>query len=314
MLNGNVLITGGAGFLGRGIMARAQRENWPAKFYVLSRDEEKQVQAKRRFPDARFILGDVCDYERLRMVCHGMDTVIHAAALKFIPEGEFNADECVRVNIDGSRTVRDAARAAGVRRVVGVSTDKAAQPINIYGMTKAVMERLFVEAAQSGDTTFTACRYGNVLGSTGSVVPVMMKQYRDAGSVTITDPNMTRYWMSIDHAIDTILHAHEAGAGTVTIPTPQAAGMLELVNAVLEYLHVPGSHVQAIGRRPGEKLHETLVTEYEAMRLRWADDYYELLPPGNDDYNLLPRAFDSDSAPRIDVETLVGMIESSSLV
>src|SRR6266542_5461518 len=186
-LAGRVLITGGAGFLGRGIMRHAKRNGSRAEFTIFSRGEQNQALCRQRFPKANYVLGDVCDVDRLALTMLGHDIVIHAAALKFIPEGEFNASECVRVNIDGARSVVAAARMAGVSRVVGISTDKAAQPVNIYGMTKAVMERLFAEAAAAaGRTIFTTCRYGNVIGSTGSVVPMMMKQWCDNHVIKIT--------------------------------------------------------------------------------------------------------------------------------
>lgn len=325
MLTGNVLITGGTGFLGRGIMRRARRDQWPVKFTILSRDEKKQAECRAKYPEARYVLGDVTDGSRLYLTMLGHDTVIHAAALKYIPEGEFNADECVRVNIDGARSVIDAARSAGVERVVGISTDKAAQPVNIYGMTKAVMERLFAEAADRSGHTFTTCRYGNVIGSTGSVVPVMRDQFTKDGFVRITDQYMTRFWMPIDDAVDTVVQALSAAPGTVTIPDPMAASMHAIAYAVLGSMGEPmyptetgviedDTRIHIIGARPGEKQHEDLLTHYELFRARKSGGYYTLLPVGNEDYgNELP-TLSSHHARSVDRETLADWIMDSVYV
>lgn len=284
MLTGNVFITGGAGFLGRGIMRRAREENWPCKFTVYSRNELNQVNCAHKFPTARYVLGDVEDSVRLSLSMVGHDTVIHAAALKFIPEGEFNASEVVRVNIDGTRSVISAARIAGVRRVVGISTDKAAQPVNIYGMSKAVMERLFAETSTDYGTIYTTCRYGNVIGSTGSVVPVMIEQFRTEGQVKITDPSMTRFWMSVDDAVSTILEALEAGPGVTVVPYPTASNMWSVATAVLAHLKQADTRekILVIGPRPGEKQHEDLITSYERMRTVQSGSFFHILPPGNE--------------------------------
>lgn len=322
-LKGKVLITGGTGFLGRGILRAAFRDGWDAQFTIISRDEQKQAHCRARYPNASYVLGDVTDGQRLALAMLGHDYVIHAAALKYIPEGEFNANECVRVNIDGARTVIDAARAAGVGRVVGISTDKAAQPINIYGMTKAVMERLFAEASSVYGPTFTTCRYGNVIGSTGSVVPVMQQQWRDHSQVQITDPYMTRFWMSVDYAVATILRAFEATPGAVKIPPLRAASMQTLAYSVLgsmgEPMHAPDGDVAAdprikiIGKRPGEKQHEDILTHYELYRtvhhVTLGD--YELLPPGNEVYTQELPTLSSDQARRFDREMLRDMILDS---
>lgn len=292
-MKGKILITGGAGFLGRGIMRQAAREGWDAKFTIFSRDELKQSLCRQKYPGATYILGDVVNVDRLALAMTGHDIVIHAAALKFIPEGEFNANECVRVNIDGARSVVDAARMAGVNRVVGISTDKAAQPINIYGMTKAVMERLFAEAANSGGVTFTTCRYGNVIGSTGSVVPVMMEQWKKERTLYITNPQMTRFWMPVRSAVDTIEQALLAPPGTTVVCNPLSASMLDVATAILLALEEPtyrvdigggDSRLKIVGHRPGEKMHEDLVSSYEMYRAESIGEYTYIMPPGNDHY------------------------------
>lgn len=321
-LRGNILITGGAGFLGRGIMRAAKRDGWDAHFTVFSRDEQKQAYCRTLYPDAHYVLGDITDTERLWLAMLGHDYVIHAAALKYIPEGEFNADECVRVNIDGARSVITAARSAKVQRVVGISTDKAAQPVNIYGMTKAVMERLFAEASDVFGPVFTTCRYGNVIGSTGSVVPVMREQYRTFKMVQITDTYMTRFWMPIDAAVNTILRAFEAPAGSVTIPTPRAASMRALALAVLGSLdltmypdpEVADPRIKIVGPRPGEKQHEDLVSHYELYRTTVDGEWYTLMPPGNENYSVETATVSSDRSRGVDREVLAEWIKDAVTV
>lgn len=323
-LRGRILITGGTGFLGRGILRAAKRDGWDASFTILSRDEEKQARARRAYPEATYVLGDVLDVQRLSLLMIGHDYVIHAAALKFIPEGEFNASEVVRVNIDGARSVMDAARSAGVKRVIGISTDKAAQPINVYGMTKAVMERLFAESRTGDYTTFTTCRYGNVIGSTGSVVPVLREQFEEHGYVTITDPHMTRFWMPIDDAVAVVLRAAEATPGSVKIPDPRSASMQAIAHAVLKSLGQPYTfsggdfdpRIRVIGKRPGEKQHEDLISHYELYRTTFDATVgdYELMPPGNEDYTNEMPTLSSNAARTVDWELLADWIKDSVTV
>lgn len=319
MLHGKVLITGGTGFLGRGIMRRAREESWPVEFTIVSRDEKKQAEARARYPEARYVLGDVCDTNRMFLTMLGQDTVIHAAALKYIPEGELNADECVRVNIDGARSIIESARAAHVKGVVGVSTDKAAEPVNVYGMTKAVMERLFAEASdRTPPTKFTTCRYGNVIGSTGSVVPVMQQQFMLRGMVDITDRHMTRFWMSVNDAVDVIIQALAAEPGTVTVPEPKAASMQAVAYSVLgamgEAPYAPDGDVltdpriRIVGKRPGEKQHEELISEHELFRTVKDGEYYHIMPPGSEHYERTHAALASNLAKYLDRETLMLMI------
>jgi len=296
-LEGSVLITGGTGFLGRGILRRAERENWPAQFTVVGRDEEKMVWCQRKFPAHRYILCDVLDTDRLADLMLGHDIVIHGAALKFIPEGELNAYEVVRNNIDGARSVITAAKDSMTSDVVGISTDKAVAPANIYGMSKAVMERLFAESS-TPLTRFTTCRYGNVVGSTGSVVPMMRRQIEAEQPVTITDPLMTRYWMSVGEAVSTVVAGVGAAAGSITIPTPTSSNMHTLAHAV-QCAVDPLRHdrdgcrfdcrrsgddciggIEIIGVRPGEKDHEQLVSMHELDRTELVDGYLRVLPPG----------------------------------
>lgn len=273
-----VLLTGGTGFLGLGILRRVAAGDLDWECTVYSRDETKQDKCRHRYPFARYVLGDVKDFDRLQAVMVGHDWVIHAAAMKYIPEAELNAAECIRVNIGGSETVTRAANAAGILRVVGISTDKAVQPVNIYGMSKAVMERLFADAAQfPGHAEFVCVRYGNVVGSTGSVIPMFRQQLAEFGHVRITNPDMTRFWMSVDEAIDLILVALEqAKPGSVVIPLARAMRIEDVARAATK----DSIKMEIIGQRPGEKLHEQLIHYEESVRVMRHNTWFELLPPG----------------------------------
>jgi len=271
-----VLVTGGAGFLGRGILRAVSQGRLGWDVTVYSRDETKQDLCRRRYPFARYVLGDVRDAERMQFAMVGHDAVVHAAALKYIPEAELNAHECVAVNVHGSLGVIRAARAAQVPRVVGISTDKACQPVNTYGATKMLMERLFSEA--SGPTTaFTCVRYGNVVGSTGSVLPLFAEQYRETGRVRITDSRMTRFWMSVDEAIGLIETALSAEPNTIIVPMASAMSLVDAARAATS----PDVPIDIIGERPGEKHHEMLIHYEESVRVTRREGWYELHPPGS---------------------------------
>ena len=276
-----VFITGGAGFLGGGILRRiAQGKlNWEAT--VFSRDETKQEECTRRYPFARYIIGDVKDLDLLTVAMMGHDVVIHAAAIKYIPEAEINAIECINVNVKGSYNVVKAARTAGIERVVGISSDKAVQPVNIYGCSKMVMERMFADTSRYEDpTAFTCVRYGNVVGSTGSVIPLFKRQYEQLGRVQITNPDMTRFWMSIDEAIDLIEVALEkAIPGAIIVPTARAMKISDVAKAAVK----DDVEMEIIGERPGEKLHEQLIHYEESVRIVLRQEpffHHELFPPG----------------------------------
>lgn len=261
MLYGKVLITGGSGYLGRAIMKRAQRESWPCQFTVFSRDEYKQAKCRRQYKDARYILGDVRYREQLTLAMVGHDLTIHTAALKYVPEGEHNVTECISVNVGGTQSVFAAAREADMARVVVISTDKAVAPSNVYGMTKALCERLVGETAMDlYGPEISAVRYGNVIGSTGSVIPEFERQYKETKHVSVTDPDMTRFWMPVDDAIDLIVTASKSESGSILVPQPRAMLLADLVAAV-----VPNATMDVTGLRPGEKMHETLLTQSESV-------------------------------------------------
>ena len=274
------LITGGAGFLGRGILRRIERGALDWEVTVYSRGETKQDECRRRYPFARYILGDVRDADRLRVAMMGHDIVIHAAALKRIPEAEVNAAECVAVNMGGTQVVMQAADAARIRRVVGISTDKAVQPVNVYGCSKMAMERLFADTAQfEGGPEFVCVRYGNVVGSTGSVIPLFRRQVEELGRVRITNPAMTRFWMAADEAIDLIMLAlARAEPGSIVVPQARAMTILDVAKAATS----DDVEIEIIGERPGEKLHEMLIHYEESVRAVIELDpfHFQLLPPG----------------------------------
>lgn len=279
------LITGGSGFLGRGILRKISRGELDWDPTILSRDEYKQFLCQRRYPSARYVLGDIKDIDRLSATMTGHDFVVHAAAIKFVDKAELNAAECIAVNVGGTVNVIKAAKAAGVQRVVGISTDKAVKPVNIYGCSKMAMERLFAESSNSA-TKFVCVRYGNVVGSTGSVIPLFQRQFEEEGKVKLTNPNMTRFWMSVDEAVKLIelaLSGAEESPGAVFIPLVKAMPMSDVVLAAVG--EVP---VEIIGERPGEKEHEALVHYQESVRVIKFVDHYRLLPAGS---NLSQQAF-----------------------
>lgn len=276
MITGSVLMTGGTGTLGQAIAERAALEKWDCTFTIYSRDEIKQQAMRCQYPQFRYVLGDVADYSTLERVIVGHDTVLHLAAFKHIPAGEMNVQVVLETNVIGSRNVAQAALRTGVKTVLGISTDKACQPVNIYGASKMMMERIFQEYDRAELTAFHLCRYGNVLTSMGSVVPVWQKQ-RDRGMpLTLTDPTMTRFWLTPSQAVDVALLALSEPRGTVTIPRLPGMAMGDFAAAVF-----PGYPTVTVGTRYGEKQHEDLLAGVEAARVELLTDpleYYRLHP------------------------------------
>lgn len=279
---GSILISGGAGFLGRGILRYIERNHISAKVTVYSRDEHKHVALRARFPWVHTVLGDVNDINRLRAVMSGHDTVIHAAALKHIPEAEKDVTEAITVNINGSRSVAWAALQAGIKRVVGISTDKVSSPVSVYGATKMLMERTFQEAQRlAPHTRFSCVRYGNVVSSTGSVIPIFLDQIAKDDEVTITSTAMTRFWISIDDAVRLVEKAlsDQSRRGHVYVARCQAMSVMDVAQAAwIMSKHSGKVRHRLIGLRPGEKIHETLVDGHEAQ-YAIDDDKYILIPP-----------------------------------
>lgn len=274
-----VLVTGGTGSFGKKMVEIMLKEYHPAKLIVYSRDELKQHEmrvAGFNHPSLRYFIGDVRDLPRLQRAFNGVDIVIHAAALKQVPACEYNPMEAIKTNILGSSNVIDAALDAGVSRVVALSTDKAVNPINLYGATKLAAEKLFVQsnAYAGGMTTrFSCVRYGNVVGSRGSVVPIFLKQ-RQNGKITITDERMTRFWISLEQGVRFVIRcAEQMHGGEVFVPKIPSMSILDLAKTV-----APEAEVEVIGIRPGEKLHEVLISEDEARTTAELEDMFVVQP------------------------------------
>ncbi|MBI3634348.1 MAG: UDP-N-acetylglucosamine 4,6-dehydratase (inverting) [Candidatus Yonathbacteria bacterium] len=273
-----ILVTGGTGTFGRAFVARILKNKKVVKVIVLSRDEFKQNEMSRDFQDKRlnFFLGDVRDLSRLERAFSGVDVVIHAAALKQVPATEYNPLEAVKTNINGTQNVVDAALNRGVDKVLFVSSDKAVEPINLYGATKLVAERLTVASNAyrgQGNTKLSVVRYGNVIGSRGSVIELVEKQ-RATGSVTLTDERMTRFWIHIQDVMEIVINILDCmEGGEIFIPKMKSLRVVDVLKTL-----APECKLNVIGIRPGEKLHEKLLTKHESGRTRDLDTMFAILP------------------------------------
>lgn len=261
----SILVTGGTGSFGKKFIQIMLQEYHPAKLIVFSRDELKQHEMRvggYEHPSLRYFIGDVRDRERLVRAMHGVDIVVHAAALKQVPACEYNPLEAVKTNIMGTSNVLEAALDAGVQKVMTISTDKAVNPVNLYGATKLAAEKLTVQSnayAAASATRYSCVRYGNVVGSRGSVVPVFLKQ-RESGRITITDERMTRFWLSLEQGVRFVISCLEQmEGGEVFVPKIPSMKVVDLARAI-----APQAEIEVIGIRPGEKLHEVLISEDEA--------------------------------------------------
>jgi UDP-N-acetylglucosamine 4,6-dehydratase len=275
----SVLVTGGTGSFGNKFVEIMLEKYHPKRLVIFSRDELKQSEMMARFNnhrDLRFFVGDVRDRDRLERAMHGVDVVFHAAALKQIPSCEYNPFEAIQTNVIGTKNVIDAAIDQSVDRVVFVSTDKAVNPINLYGATKLCAEKVAVQANAYGHPRGTVCavvRYGNVIGSRGSVIPLFRAQ-RETGKVTVTDPGMTRFWICLEQGVEFAIRcAVIAQGGEIFVPKIPSMRMMDLVETV-----APGCEVEFIGIRPGEKLHEILISEDESRQALEYDDMFVLEP------------------------------------
>ncbi len=260
-----VLVTGGTGSFGKKFTRILLDEKKPKKIIIFSRDELKQYEMRAGgydHPSLRYFIGDVRDRERLVRAMHGVDIVVHAAALKQVPACEYNPLEAVKTNIMGTSNVIEAALDAGVKKVMTISTDKAVNPVNLYGATKLAAEKLTVQSnayAAGSATRYSCVRYGNVVGSRGSVVPVFLKQ-RETGKVSITDDRMTRFWLSLEQGVRFVITCIEQmEGGEVFVPKIPSMRVVDLGRAI-----APQAKIDIIGIRPGEKLHEVLISEDEA--------------------------------------------------
>jgi UDP-glucose 4-epimerase len=287
-LNGKtLLITGGTGTFGNAVLQRYLQSDI-SEIRIFSRDEKKQDDMRRRWADPRikFYIGDVRNEQSLRDTMTGVDIVFHAAALKQVPSCEFFPIEAVRTNVLGAESLLNAAIAAGVQRVIVLSTDKAVYPINAMGISKAMMEKLAVAKSRvAGNTTVISCtRYGNVMASRGSVVPHFIRQIQSGQPLTVTDPNMTRFMMSIEGAVDLVLWAFDHGRPGDTFVQKAPAATLDTLARALKQVFAADNPVQVIGTRHGEKLYETLLTREEIAVAEDMGDYYRV-PADNRDLN-----------------------------
>src|ERR1700732_4818223 len=275
----SILVTGGTGSFGKKFVEIMLRDYQPQRLVVFSRDELKQHEMRTSgfdHPSLRYFIGDVRDVERLKRALAGVTVVVHAAALKQVPACEYNPFEAIQTNIMGGRNGIDAAIDQGVGRILVLSTDKAVNPINLYGATKLCAEKMFVQAnAYAGEqqTRFSCARYGNVVGSRGSVIPVFQEQ-RKRGRITITDPRMTRFWLTLEHGVRFVIRSIEQmHGGEIFVPKIPSMRLVDLAEAV-----APGCLVEYIGIRAGEKLHEVLLSEDEARNAVELDEMYVIKP------------------------------------
>lgn len=274
-----ILLTGGTGSFGKHFCKLMLAKYNPKVIRIYSRDELKQHDMAIEFkhdPRLRFFIGDVRDGDRLRRAMNGVDFVVHAAALKQVPACEYNPFEAVKTNVHGAKNVIDAAIDTGVKKVIALSTDKAVNPVNLYGATKLCSDKLFTQGnAYAGEngTRFACVRYGNVIGSRGSVIPVFLKQ-KESGRITVTDPRMTRFWITLDQAVELVLKGFKyMEGGEIFIPKIPSMRIMDLAQAI-----APECAVDEIGIRPGEKLHEALTGEDEGRTAVSYKGMYVVLP------------------------------------
>lgn len=275
----SVLITGGTGSFGKRFVASVLSTASPKRVVVLSRDELKQYEMQQLFPGEdrlRFFIGDVRDYRRLYRAFHDIDFVVHAAALKQVPAAEYNPFEAVKTNVHGAQNVIDAAIERGVERVIALSTDKASSPINLYGATKLVSDKLFIAGnayAGGTETRFAVVRYGNVVGSRGSVIPFFKERARD-GVVPITDERMTRFWITLDQGVDFVVSSLTSmRGGELFVPKIPSMRVVDLARAI-----APGARLEVVGIRPGEKLHEEMIAATDSRRTVDMGSFYVIQP------------------------------------
>jgi len=277
--NKTILVTGGTGSFGKKFIKTILDKYEPKKVIVYSRDELKQFEMQQTWPDEdpmRYFIGDVRDYRRLKMAMTGVDIVVHAAALKQVPAAEFNPFEAVKTNIMGGQNVIDAALLQGVKRVIALSTDKAAAPINLYGATKLTSDKLFVAANNyrgGHDIKFSVVRYGNVMGSRGSVIPFFNKK-KASGVLPITDKRMTRFNITLQEGVDFVLQClDKMWGGELFVLKIPSYKILDVAKAI-----APNCKYEIVGIRPGEKLHEEMITETDALNCVEFEKYYVILP------------------------------------
>jgi UDP-N-acetylglucosamine 4,6-dehydratase len=276
----SILITGGTGSFGKAFLQQVLETQNPGRVVIFSRDELKQYDMRQIWgddPRVRFFLGDIRDRERLRMALHGVDYVVHAAALKQVDTAEYNPMEYVKTNILGSENVIQASLEAGVKKVVALSTDKASSPVNLYGATKLTADKLFISSnhyAVDGGTRFSVVRYGNVMGSRGSVIPFFRKIAAEGRPLPITDRRMTRFWITLPQAVQFVIDSFaDMSGGELYVPRIPSMLVTDLAEAV-----APGMEQFEIGIRPGEKMHEEMISTEDARRTVKRPDRYVVQP------------------------------------
>jgi len=324
----SILVTGGTGSFGKKFIETVLARFKPQRLVIYSRDELKQYEMQQRFnpldhKSLRYFIGDVRDIERLKLALRGIDTVVHAAALKQVPAAEYNPTECIHTNVLGAENLVMACIQSEVKQLIALSTDKAANPINLYGASKLASDKIFVAGNQlSGrdGTRFCCVRYGNVVGSRGSVVPLFQRLAREnADKIPITDPDMTRFWITLQQGVDFVLEClGTMRGGEIFIPKIPSMRITDLADAL-----APGVAHDIVGIRPGEKLHEVMVTEDDARSTLEFDNRYviepffrapsqSVLPPGA---TLVPKNFryaSDNNSQWLDRQQLHGMIEQST--
>jgi UDP-N-acetylglucosamine 4,6-dehydratase len=280
-----LLLTGGTGSFGNAILSRFVHSDLK-EIRIFSRDEKKQDDMRKRYnsPKLKFYVGDVRDFQSVVNVVRGVDYIFHAAALKQVPSCEFHPLEAVKTNILGTENVLEAAVQSGVSRVVVLSTDKAVYPINAMGISKAMMEKIAVAKSRGSlTTTINVTRYGNVMASRGSVIPLFIDQIKSGIPISITDPDMTRFMMTLDDAVDLVLYAFEHGEqGETFVQKAPAATILVLAKAIAELLGRPKHEINIIGTRHGEKLYEALLSREEVVASKDLGDYFKVSPDNRD--------------------------------
>ncbi|MGX5726288.1 UDP-N-acetylglucosamine 4,6-dehydratase (inverting) [Metapseudomonas otitidis] len=276
----SVFVSGGTGSFGRSFIRSLLKRYQPKRVVVFSRDELKQYEMQQEFnaPCMRYFLGDVRDADRVQQALRGIDLVVHAAALKQVPAAEYNPTECIRTNVGGAENIINGAIANGVQKVVALSTDKASSPINLYGATKLLSDKLFVAANNiTGDhqTRFAVVRYGNVVGSRGSVLPFFRKLLADgARELPITDTRMTRFWITLDQGVDFVMRSFERmQGGELFVPKIPSARITDLAEAL-----APGLPHRLVGIRPGEKLHEMMISRDDSSHTWEFDSHFVIAP------------------------------------